>query len=148
MILRSRVLENHEHIRVAETGKINDQEFVGPLLRHFRNQGYEGLIIRHGSGGYEIGVRSNALIKVKQMMDGEFTCVDIDESKDGWAVLTCQDDAGNRFGVSAPGTIEEKKHVLYNADEYLGRRVTVEYSQLTNDGKPFHPVATRWREDV
>lgn len=148
MILRSRVLDDHEHIRVADTGKIDSMDFIGPLLRNNLESGYEGLIIRHGLSGYEVGARSRSLIKVKQMLDGEFKCVNITESRDGWAVLTCEDDRGRKFGVSAPGTIEEKREVLYNADNYIGKMLTVEYSQLTKDGIPFHPVAIRWRKDI
>jgi DNA ligase-1 len=149
MLLRSRVVDvNHPHITVAETGKVDKREFIGPLLRHNIDQGYEGIIIRHGLKGYEIGARSSSLVKVKQMLDGEFKCVDVSESRDGWAVLTCEDSEGRQFGVSAPGTIDDKREVLYNADKYKGKMLTVEYSQLTKDGKPFHPVAIRWREDV
>jgi len=148
MILDSRVLLNHPHIVVAETGKIDSMEFVGPNLRHQIKQGYEGLIIRHGITGYEVGARSRSLVKVKQMLDAEFKCVAIKESADGWAILTCEDNKERQFGVSAPGTIEAKRSVLYNADDYIGQMVTVEYSQLTKDKIPFHPVAIRWRKDV
>lgn len=148
MILRSRVLDNHPHIMVAETGKIDSMEFVGPNLRHQIGQGYEGLIIRHGMTGYEIGARSRSLVKVKQMLDNEFTCIGIRESADGWAILDCEDDVGKQFGVSAPGDMDQKRWVLNNQDYYINRKVTVEYSQLTKDGIPFHPVATRWRQDV
>lgn len=146
--LRSRVLEDHPHIMVAETGKIDSYDFVGPILRHHREQGYEGTIIRHGLGGYEVGARSQSLVKVKQMFDEEFTCVAIHESKDGWAILECEDGESKRFRVSAPGNMETKRKTLYNSDSFIGRKVTVEYSMLTNDGIPFHPVAVRWREDV
>lgn len=148
MMLQSRVLEDHPHIQVAETGKINSMEFVGPNLRHQIDKGYEGLILRHSTAGYEVGARSRSLIKVKQMFDGEFKCVNIRESADGWAILDCVDSEDRRFGVSAPGTMEDKREVLYNANQYIGRFVTVEYSMLTKDKIPFHPVATRWREDL
>jgi len=148
MILQSRVLDSHPHISIAETGKIDSMDFVGPNLRHQIGRGYEGIIIRHGMTGYEIGARSRSLIKVKEMFDGEFKCIAIRESKDGWAVLECEDSEKRKFGVSAPGTIEQKREVLYNADNYIGKMVTVEYSQLTKDKIPFHPVAIRWREDI
>lgn len=148
MMLRSRVLDSNSYIKVADTSKITTMDFVGPILRSNIESGYEGIIIRHGMRGYEIGARSQSLVKVKQMLDGEFKCIDVNESRDGWAVLTCEDSEGRKFGVSAPGTIEEKREVLYNADNYIGKMLTVEYSQLTKDGKPFHPVALRWRDDI
>ncbi len=148
MVLRSRVLDNHPHIVVAETGKIDSMDFVGPNLRHQIERGYEGIILRHSTMGYEVGARSRSLIKVKQMFDGEFKCINIRESADGWAILDCVDSEDRRFGVSAPGTMEEKRKVLNNADQYIGKMVTVEYSMLTKDKIPFHPVAIRWREDI
>ena len=111
-------------------------------------QGYEGLIIRHGYEGYEAGRRSKSLIKVKKFEDGEFEVIGIDKSKDGWGILQCITNDGGTFGVSAPGNIVEKTAVYTNKDDYIGRMVTVEYSMLTNDGIPFHPVAIRFREDI
>jgi len=148
MMLRARVLEDHPHIMVAETGRIDSYDFIGPILRHHRESGYEGSIIRHGMKGYEVGARSQSLVKVKEMFDAEFKCVNIHESRDGWAILECEDSLGKRFRVSAPGSIDAKRETLYNADHYIGKHVTIEYSMLTKDGIPFHPVATRWREDV
>lgn len=148
MMLRSRILDEHPHIIVADTGKIDSYDFIGPILRHHREKGYEGSIIRHSTAGYEVGARSRSLVKVKQMLDSEFLCVDIHESRDGWAILECEDSDRRRFRVSAPGDIETKRNVLYSADEYIGKYVTVEYSMLTKDGIPFHPVAIRWRKDI
>jgi len=148
MRLNSRDMNNNPHIQIATTGKINNSEAIGPNLRYAIDQGYEGLILRHSTASYEIGTRSRSLVKIKQMFDSEFRCIAINESADGWAVLQCEDGAGRKFNVSAPGTIDDKREVLYNADEYIGRSITVEYSQLTKDKIPFHPVAIRWREDV
>nr|MDJ0952533.1 hypothetical protein [Acidimicrobiia bacterium] len=116
MMLRSRVIEKNPHLMVADTGRIESYDFVGPILRHHRGQGYEGTIIRHGMSGYEVGARSRSLVKVKQMFDEEFKCINIHESKDGWAILECQDDAGKTFRVSAPGDMETKRQTLYDAD--------------------------------
>ncbi len=148
MRLDSRILIDHSHIQVAVTGKINSADAIGPILRHSIKEGYEGLIIRHSTAGYEVGTRSRSLIKVKQMLDAEFKCIEIDESADGWAVLKCEDSKGKTFGVSAPGDMDQKRYVLYNQDDYIGRMLTVEYSQLTKDGIPFHPVAVAWRENL
>lgn len=148
MTLRSRVLDDHPHIQVAETGKIDSYDFVGTILRYQIDKGYEGIIIRHGMTGYEIGARSRSLVKVKEMLDDEFKCVDIHESKDGWAILECENSSDQRFRVSAPGDMATKRETLNRASEFIGKIVTVEYSMLTKDGIPFHPVATRWRDDL
>ena len=120
------------------------------LLRRMIDRGYEGLMVRTGSLGYETGRRSQSLIKVKAFLDAEFEVLNVTPSKDGWGVLTCKLGAvdTDTFMVSAPGTHEEKRHILSNKSDYIGKRVTVEYSMLTKDGVPFHPVALRFREDI
>ena len=129
------------------THKISSIDDVGVHFEQSRKLGYEGSIIRWGYTGYEVGKRSKSLVKVKHAFDGEFKVIDIKPSVDGWAVLTCLFE-GKEFGVSAPGTILEKKEVLNNIPNYLGKYVTVEYANLTSDGVPFHGVALRWREDI
>lgn len=111
------------------------------------HDGYEGLILRHGDKGYEAGKRSNSLVKVKKCMDQEFLVINILPSKDGWAILECN--VGTKsFRVSAPGTIENKYHIYNNKEKYIGRWITVEFFEWTNDGKPFHPSAIDWRTDI
>lgn len=118
---------------------------IGGLLRAARLDGYEGLMIRHGSKPYEDGKRSSSLLKVKVWLDEEYQIVGISESKDGWGILECKLPNGSTFSVSAPGTIQQKKDVLKRPDEFIGKWVTVQYAELTKDGIPFHPVATQYR---
>ena len=46
-------------------------------FREYREQGYEGAILRWGNAGYEDGKRSKYLVKVKACEDDEFVVVDI-----------------------------------------------------------------------
>jgi DNA ligase 1 len=118
------------------------------IMRYHRNaiaDGYEGTIIRLPGFGYEAGKRSRSLLKLKTFLDSEFEVVDIHESKDGWAILECEIPDGGTFRVTAPGTMEDKIEVFYNAEFYIGETVHVEFAYYTKDGKPFHPVATAFR---
>lgn len=127
---------------------VSEDVVLNTMFRAFRDSGYEGAILRHGDYPYEIGRRSRGLIKMKETFDDEFQVVDITPSVDNWAVLHCRTDDGKVFKVSAPGTVEAKKHVLAKKFEFIGTYVTVEYAHLTKEGIPFHPVALRWREDL
>jgi len=111
-------------------------------------QGFEGLILRTNDRGYEAGVRSSSLIKIKRFNEMEVTVKDIEPSKEAWAVLVCGTDDGKEVRCSAPGTKHEKTLVLGLPEEYIGKQVTLQYSVLTKTGVPFHPVALRWREDI
>ena len=131
--------------KLSYTDKISDMISIKATLKESIANGFEGLIIRQGDFGYEDGKRSRSLIKVKQCFDDEFPVVDILESKDGWARLVLELPNGRTVMCSAPGTIEEKTEVWDNRDDYIGKWVTLEYFELTNDDIPFHPTATMWR---
>jgi ATP-dependent DNA ligase len=118
------------------------------LLHKSIERGFEGLILRPDGTPYEIGRRSSSLLKVKTVEDSEFEIVDIIKSKDNWGILICKLPSGGTFKVSAPGTIQNKVKILECKDEYIGQMVTVEYSELTQDGVPFHPVAIGFRNDL
>lgn len=113
-----------------------------------KERGFEGAMLRLAGYGYEDGSRSKSLIKIKSRHDEEFKVISVRPSKDGWAILECEIKPGLTFDVSAPGSVPEKTRVLIESEKYIGRLVTVEYANLTKDGKPFHAVATRWRVDV
>lgn len=119
---------------------------IQETFKKARQEGYEGLIIRHGNSGYEDGKRSKSLIKMKAFEDNEFEVISIEASKDGWAILNCVALNGKVFSVSAPGTMRDKIGILHAAGDYLGRMVTVEYANLTKDGVPFHPVAKCFKD--
>lgn len=123
-------------------------EATSALFREVRGQGFEGLMLRADNRGYEAGKRSSALLKIKEFFDDEFLVEDFEVSKTGFAICKCVAKNGARFGVSAPGSIDEKKRVLAEKEKYRGRYLTVEYAFLTADGIPFHPNAVRWREDI
>lgn len=139
-------------IQVAMTISINEITkaiSLNGLLKMSVEAGYEGLILRDGAMKYETDKRSKGLVKFKQFYDEEFKVIDIAISRDGWGVLVCITNGKppQVFKVSAPGTVGEKMTVIENPDEYVGRMVNVQYSMLTNDGVPFHPVATGYRDD-
>jgi len=117
-------------------------------FREYRELGYEGAILRWGEAGYEDGKRSKFLVKVKEWESDEFFVIDIIPSKDGWARLVCDDKHGGSFTVSAPGSMLNKKEILQNKDNYIGRDITVEYANLTKDRIPFHPVAINFRDEI
>ena len=143
-----RTLPKGESISPVYGESVGSHEALLKAFRRFREQGYEGAILRWGDFGYEDGRRSKSLVKVKEWHDEEFTVVDIHESADGWAVLECMLPNSTTFRVSAPGGIYDKIRILECREDYIGREVTVEFADFTEAGKPFHPVAIRFREEV
>ena len=141
-------------VQVAPTFKVPSMAAVMEYFDQALSEGYEGAILRQGSHSYEVNKRSNSLIKLKPVYfeeyreEDEVTVDKIRRSRDGWAILDCITKDGRRLSVSAPGTVKDKVEVLVNADKYLGKQVTIEYSQKTEGGVPFHAVAVRFREDI
>jgi len=122
-----------------------DEKNISRMLHRSIEDGYEGLILRRDGFAYEDGKRSKGLVKIKRWEDHEFKVVDVLESKDGYGVLVCVMHSGIRFKVTAPGDFEEKFDALENKAKYIGKFVNVKYANLTEAGKPFHPIATMWR---
>lgn len=137
-----------ESISFVRGDPVASESEVYGRFRVYRDDGYEGAILRWGTTGYEDGKRSKSLIKIKEWQDDEFLVVGIESSKDGWARLECALPNFETFHVSAPGTIWEKTEILDNKHNYIGRMVTVEYANLTADGVPFHPVALHFRDEI
>lgn len=125
-----------------------DPEHTSGRLTAVRDAGFEGLMLRLDGRGYETGRRSSSLLKIKRFLDGEFEVVGFSQSSTGWAVCRCITEDGKAFDASAPGSHQEKQHVWDNQSLYLGRWLTVEFAHWTDDGLPFQPTATRWREDL
>lgn len=123
-------------------------EATRALFRKVRGEGFEGLMLRLDGRGYEAGRRSSSLLKIKEFEQEEFKVVGFKESSTGWAICICETKSGKRFDCSAPGTLAEKKQVLFAQDKYLYRYLTVDFAHWTDDGLPFQPTAIRWREDI
>lgn len=138
---------NKRVICVVPTPRVTSKEMTIKAFNQSRNMGYEGLILRWGEEGYRDDYRSKHVLKLKGAMDGEFQIINIIPSKDDWAILVCK--VGNKsFKVTSPGTMRQKKEILANREHIIGDWITIEYSMLTKDGIPFHPVAKRLRENL
>ena len=134
--------------RLAPTDRSVYSDQIPLLLRNAIESGYEGLILRQDKYPYEPGKRSNGLIKIKEFQDGEYLVVNVHESADGWGILECVTEKDKHFRVSAPGQLIDKREILANKINYIGKYITIKYANLTSDGVPFHPVAERWKEDI
>lgn len=135
-----------ENIVIASTWFNISNEDIPIYFKKAKDDGYEGLMVRDPDGLYESGKKSKNILKVKGCIDGEFLVLDVIPSVDGWGRLKCAMPNGKTFTTSAPGTHLNKINILNNKEEYIGRMVKLEYANLTEEGKPFHPVATGWRE--
>lgn len=137
---------------LLETAYLRGQFNIEPILAAYLKRGYEGAVVRLAGHPHKAGAKSKGMLKVKPMhfdafkIDDEFLVVNISGSKDGWGILNCETEEGVPFDVSCFGPMKYKKYVYDNRDKFIGKHIRVEYSEFTEDKKPFHPVAIEWRE--
>ncbi len=156
--LVQRVVEKLDNraIVALEQITINSQNQLDELHAKYLSDGYEGTMVRHGDKPYEDGKRSQSLMKVKDFKDAEFEIIGYEEGKPyiredrtyQVPVYICQTADGNTFNCTAPGTMEEKDAAFVNADDAIGKMLTVKYFNMTPDNVPFLPVALHLREDI
>lgn len=133
-------------VQLAPVYTVFSEDEAKKELEFYIHSKYEGAIIRISNKPYEPGKRSKSLIKMKKFLDDEFLVTGITASMEGLAILHCRAKNGKIFKVSAPGNREEKREILINFENYVGKMVNVEYAELTEYGIPFHPVAKFFRD--
>lgn len=115
-----------------------DNHYAGAI-----GAGYEGGIVRL-LGRYE-QKRSNNLVKRKDFQDEEFEITGIEEGQGNWAgyakVVHCRGYDGIKFKATLKGSQEYCREVLEEADQYIGKQVTVQFFERTPDGIPRFPIA-------
>jgi len=139
-----------EYIKLIETHRVDNETDLRLAHANYISQGYEGSIIRHGNAGYEMK-RSDSLLKRKDFFDIKAVIVDVlpGEQKSEWGVplLECIKtengvEAGTRFSSGMRMTHEEKKDLLINKKNYVGKICEIRFFETTDDGLPRFPVLT------
>ena len=114
----------------------------------FVRQGHEGIMIRGASSTYEIGKRSNYLLKYKTFQTEEYPIIDVKEGtgrEKGTAIWICQV-GDHQFSVRPEGTLETRRQLLVDKDRYIGKPLTVRFQNLTALGIPRFPVGVVIRD--
>jgi DNA ligase-1 len=136
-------------IKIVPTFRVMNEEAMLSLHAQFLQQGFEGTILRDRNGKYELGHRSSNLIKWKDFQDDEFTIVGYKEGVGkfvGCVIWECETVEGKKFSVAPKGTLEAKKAWYQEADQLIGKQLTVRYFAFTNDGIPQFPVGITIRD--
>lgn len=130
-------------IHLVKTMYAHSEAEVDRHYMSFLAEGYEGGIIRL-CGEYQ-QKRSNLLIKRKDFEDAEFEIIRIEEGLGNWAGaakrLIFKIEDGREVGAGMAGTREYLRKVLVEADQYPGKKATIQFFTRTPDGIPRFPVA-------
>jgi DNA ligase-1 len=128
-----------KHVHLLPTEECKTKEDIKTFHDKYVEAGYEGLIIRNKAGMYRLSTRSENLQKFKEFEDAEFTIVGFDEgdgNEKGAVIWVCETEDKKQFRVRPKGTIEERKELFKKAKSYVGKKLTVKYQEMTDDGIP------------
>jgi DNA ligase-1 len=141
----------NKQVVVAPTFVAKNEAEVMKYHKQFVKDGYEGIIVRWGNDGYNIGQRSPGLLKHKDFVDSEFKIVDVREgegSDKGQAKFVCITAEGNEFEAKPEGKVEYKREIWKNRKDYIGQWLTVRYQTITKKNRvPQFPVGVSIREE-
>ena len=133
----------------VETKWVKTKKDLPIVHKQYMDAGYEGTMIREPSSVYEIGKRSNYLLKLKDFKTDEYKVIGMREctGKDvGTPTWVCLTENGQEFTVRPEGTQEKRREMFKNGDKYMGKMLTVKYQNLTDLGVPRFPVGIAFRD--
>lgn len=137
-------------LRCVETIAVANEDELMLAFEKFREQGYEGAMVRNMEGLYA-NRRSADLQKIKDFDDGEFGVIGVEEGRGklaGHAIFVCRHE-GRPFNAKMKGKTSDLMRYWQNPELAIGRQLSVQYQGLTNKTRvPRFPVALRFRDDL
>ena len=137
------------HYEYVDTFSVKKHKDMEGYHKMFIQQGYEGTMIRDRFSVYEVGQRSNYLLKYKdfQTEEYEITGAKTGHGRDADAVVwVCKTENDNQFTVRPEGTIVQREEHYRNYKKYIGKMLTVRFQNLTALGVPRFPVGVTIRD--
>lgn len=138
----------NSHYEYVETTLVMLRDHVQMMHEKHVKEGHEGTMIRDKDSVYEVGQRSNYLLKFKDFQTEEYPIVDVKEGtgrEKGTAIWVCK--VGEQhFSARPEGTLEVRRKFLEEKDKYIGKQLTVRFQNLTALGVPRFPVGVVVRD--
>jgi len=138
------------NLELVPTYKVTSMEEVKEYHSKFLGEGYEGTMIRWGNEGYKINGRSSNLLKYKDFIDKTYTIVDVlpSEADPEIGVIHCKlNKSDETFGCGMKFSHLERKEILANKANYIGKTAEVRFFEFTDGGIPRFPVVYGFRLD-
>lgn len=143
-ISKEQHLNNKDRLIILPNFDVTNYDEAVKLRNNFVDIGFEGLILRNPTSEYEFGKRkAGVMIKYKKFTDGIFTIINIvPESgiRKDIPLLICKNDINDAtFKCHLKDTIDYQKYVLINKNNFINKRVYVEYGERSGiNNVPFH----------
>lgn len=139
---------------LLDTKELTSDGDVAEYFEHCKSIGYdEGIVVRRSHLLYskKHEHKHYEMLKKKRVYDAEYTVIGYKEGESdrkGCVVWRCQDPGNPKvfFNCDQVGTLESQRMLYDTAEKYIGRLLTVEYSEFSADGVPKFPHGIRFRE--
>jgi DNA ligase-1 len=132
-----------QNIELVETKEIVSEKEILEYHKYFINKNYEGIIIRNCNGKYLNNYRSIDLLKYKTFIEKEYEIVNFKQGQGrdlGCIIWICKTDSGKEFSVRPKGDLEMRKKLFNEGHNYIGKKLTVIYQELSEYDVPRFPV--------
>jgi DNA ligase-1 len=136
-----------EYCKIVNTHRADDQLELDRLYNKYLEQGYEGQMIRLDAP-YE-NKRSKSLLKRKEFVDAEFEILGVIEGNGNLTgkVGKLQFEINDKsFESAVNGDWEYIEHLWNSREGLVGKKATVKYFELTEDGIPRFPKVIAIRD--
>jgi hypothetical protein len=136
-------------IRLVPTTEAKTPADFRRQFGEFIETGYEGIMLRNKKGMYRCNYRSHDLQKYKEFLEDEFPIVGFtqgDGRDKGTIIWICVTKEGKEFSVRPRGTMEHRRKLFQTGEKYVGKKLTIIYQELTEEGKPRFPVGKDVRD--
>ena len=137
------------HYEYVKTTLVKSKKDLPNVHKKHVEEGHEGTMIRDRFSVYEVGQRSNYLLKHKdfQTEEYEITGAKTGHGRDADAVVwVCKTQDDREFTVRPEGTIIQREEDYKNHEKYIGKMLTVRFQNLTAMGVPRFPVGVVVRD--
>ena len=145
---------NLTHIHVVPQFMVHSKRIADDFHEENLAQGYEGTMLKNALSLYQPDKRSSDLLKLKDFQDAEYQIVDIVpmERMPECGKVVCNrmydDGTFKTFTATPKASYADRKELLDNKKDYIGKMATIQYFSLTDDGLPRFPVMKSIREDI
>lgn len=142
------VFEDETQIKILDHYLLTGWTNVKKYHDKFVSEGFEGLVARKPNKKYAPGKRNSDWIKLKDYKDSEFEIIGVSKGlRPEDMCFVCITNDGKEFKAKPIGDRDLKYEYLENQEYYIGRKATVKYFNMSEDGIPTQPVLKSIRED-
>ena len=137
------------HYEYVKTTLVKSKKDLHMVHKKHVEEGHEGTMIRDRFSVYEVGQRSNYLLKHKDFQTEEYEIVGAKtgHGRDADAVVwVCKTQDGHQFTVRPEGTIVQREEDYKNREKFMGKMLTVRFQNLTAQNVPRFPVGVTVRD--